>query len=221
LGTSSFGTAAVLLLLPALLSAQIRIKPRLYIGFGLGRTLNAERPAFSADSLADQDYADINLSSLQRHFLRGQIRINLVDAGDFSLGYLFWSHSIQYPNDLIEYWQRDGKLYPYSSHAALHAVTLQWNMKFLSGRRIVPFLLGGAGRYYGNTDVASYWSLDSYRLQFAGTVEQERTDEGRAFLVGAGATFFRYTFAYVGFIQLSGYSLPSRRFLDAVIGLTI
>lgn len=153
----------MLFFFPVLLSAQIRIKPHVYVGIGLGHSLDATRPNFTVDDQIDQEYADLNIASVKRNFTRGQIRVNLLHVNDFSLGYTFWANYLQYPYELVEVWQKDGKVYPYSDYIAFHAVTLQWNMKFLSGEWIVPFLLGGIGRYYGNHDTVHFQWLE--RLQ--------------------------------------------------------
>jgi hypothetical protein len=211
----------VFLFLPVLLFAQIRIKPRVYIGVGIGHTLDAKRPSFSIDDWQDQYYADNNIASLQRNFTRGQIRIDLIQVGDFALGYTFWANYLQYPYELIDVWQKDGKAYPYSNYAGLHAVTVQWDMKFLSGKWVVPFLLGGAGQYYGNFDMVRFQWLDVYKFQYIGYIEQQSANSGRAFLGGVGAMFFKYTYAYVGFVHLVNHSLPSKGFLDVIVGFTI
>jgi hypothetical protein len=207
--------------LPSLSSAKVRIKPRLYVGVGLGRTLDAGRPAFSIEDQDDLDYEAINLTPLQRNFLRGQIRINLVHIGDFSLGYAFWSHHLEYPHDFFYFLPKEQKAYPYDNHAGLHAVTVQWNPKFLSGRRVAPFLLGGAVRYYGNVKTIRFELLDPELALYRYFTQEDLADEGNAYLAGAGAVLFKYMYVYAGIVRLERTLLPSGEFLDLVVGFTI
>jgi hypothetical protein len=207
--------------LPGFSSAKVRIKPRIYIGIGLGRTLNAGHPAFSIEDQDDVDYEAINLTPIQRNFTRGQLRINLLHFGDFSLGYAFWAHYLEYPHDFIYFLPKERKSYPYSNHAGLHAVTVQWSPGFLSGRHAAPFLLGGWGRYYGNSKTIRYQSLDPEQAIYQYFTEQAIEDEGTAFLAGAGAVFFRYFYVYTGIVRFERTLLPTGNFLDLVVGFTI
>jgi hypothetical protein len=207
--------------LPGFSSVKVSLKPRIYVGVGLGRTLGAVRPAFSIDDQDDVDYEAINLTPLQRNFLRGQIRINLVHIGDFSLGYAFWSHHLEYPHDFFYFLPKEQKAYPYDNHAGLHAVTVQWNPKFPAGRRVAPFLLGGAGRYYGNVKTIGFQLLDAELALYRYFNREDLSDEGTAYLAGAGAVLFKYMYVYAGIVRLERTLLPSGDFLDLVVGFTI
>jgi hypothetical protein len=207
--------------LPGFSFVKIRIQPRIYIGVGLGRTLNAKPPAFSIEDQDDADYQALNLGSLQRNFARGQIRINLVHAGDFSLGYAFWAHYLEYPHDFLYLLPKEQKEYPYSNHVGLHAVTVQWNPNFLSSRRVSPFLLGGIGRYYGGSKTTRFQLLDPEQLIYGYFFQKDPEDEGTAILIGAGAVLFKYMTVYAGYVRLERTHLPSGNFLDLLVGFTI
>jgi hypothetical protein len=202
-------------------SLKVMIKPQVCVGVGLGRTLNARHPAFLIEDQDDADYAVINLTPLQRNFTRGQIRINLVHVGDFSLGYAFWAHYQEFSHDFIYFLPKEQKTYPYSNHVGLHAVTVQWNPKFLSSRRVVPFLLGGAGRYYGGSKTMRFQLLDPQQFIYGCFFEKDPEDEGTALLAGAGAVLFKHLTVYAGYVRLERTLLPSGNFFDLVAGLTI
>jgi len=214
---------ALLVVLPSMApaSVKIRLKPRLYAGIGIGRTLDTRPPALTIEDQDDMDYEVINLSGLQRNFKRGQIRINLIHVGDFSFGYAFWGHALEYPHDFFFFLPKEQKAYPFGSHAALHAATVQWNLKFVSGKRIVPFLLAGAGRFYGNSTSMRFQLLDSEQSIYQYFIQQDFTDEGNAWLAGAGAVLFRYGYVYAGIVRLERTLLPSKGFLDLIVGCTI
>jgi hypothetical protein len=205
---------------PVELHSNIRVRPRIYAGGGYGRTLNARTPAFAVDDAADRNFAEANLSSLKRNFIRGQLRLDLVRAGAFSAGVLFWGHHHEIPSDYPEYWLKEDKWYPAADHASLHAATVQWSPAFLSSRHLAPFLLAGAGGYYGNVTSVRYLPADSTGLYYYGSNRQTASDAGRAVLAGVGVVAFRYAYVYAGAVHLIASALPARTFFDVIVGVT-
>jgi hypothetical protein len=212
--------AALLTGAPDGLRAKIRIRPRVYAGAGIRRALDARAPGFAVEDVYDQNFADANLSPLKRNFTAGQIRLDLLHAGDFSVGYLFWGHYREFPADYPEYWLKTGKAYPNTDHAAVHAATVQWNPRFLAGKRLSPFVLAGAGGYYGNVTSIEYAPTDSSQVFYYGSSRQVASDAGTAFLAGAGVVAFRYAYVYAGVIRLIDAALPAKTFVDVVVGVT-
>jgi hypothetical protein len=200
--------------------SNIRVRPRVYVGGGYGRTLNARTPAFAVDDAADRNFAEANLSSLKRNFIRGQLRLDLVQAGAFSAGYLFWGHTHEIPSDYPEYWLKEDTWYPAADHASLHAATVQWSPAFLSSRHLAPFLLTGAGGYYGNVTSVRYLPAGSTGLYYYGSNRQTASDAGRAVLAGVGVVAFRYAYVYAGAVHLIDSSLPASTFFDVIVGVT-
>jgi hypothetical protein len=205
---------------PGDLLSNIRVRPRIYAGGGYGRTLNARTPAFTVDDAADRNFAEANLSSPKRNFIRGQLRLDLVRAGAFSAGYLFWGHHNEIPSDYPEYWLKEDKWYPATDHASLHAATVQWSPAFLSSRRLAPFLLAGAGGYFGNVTSVRYLPADSTGLYYYGSNRQTASDAGRAVLAGVGVVVFRYAYVYAGAVHLIDSALPASTFFDVIVGVT-
>jgi hypothetical protein len=213
--------AAVLLSgAPDGLRAKVRLRPRVYAGAGIRRVLDARAPEFAVEDAADRNFADANLSPLKRNFTAGQIRLDLLHAGDFSVGYLFWGHYREFPADYPEYWLKTGKAYPNTDHAAVHAATVQWSPRFLAGRRLSPFVLAGAGGYYGNVTSVRYLPADSSGAYYYGSSRQVASDAGTAVLAGAGVVAFRYAYAYAGLVRLIDAALPAKTFVDVVVGVT-
>jgi hypothetical protein len=206
---------------PAPASVKIGLKSVFYAGIGIGRTLDARHPALAIEDQDDLDYEAINLAGLERYFKRGQIRLNLLHVGDFSFGYAFWGHALEYPHEFFYFLPKEQKPYPFGTHAALHAATVQWNLKFVSGKKIVPFLLAGAGRFYGNSTTMRFQLLDSEQSIYQYFIQQDFTDEGNAWLAGAGAVLFKYGYIYAGIVRLERTLLPSKGFLDLIAGFTI
>jgi hypothetical protein len=205
---------------PAELRPEVRIRPRIYAGAGFGRTLDANSPAFAVDDIYDRNFVDANLSPLKRNFTRGQIRLDLVQAGAFSAGYLYWGHYHAFPADYPEYWLKTGKWYPNTDHAAVHALTVQWNPRFLAGKRLAPFVLAGAGGYYGNVTSIRYFPVDSSAVYYYGSSRQISSDAGRAVLGGIGVVAFRYAYLYAGVVHLIDAALPAKTYLDVILGVT-
>ncbi|MBN2200527.1 hypothetical protein JW777_01080 [bacterium] len=205
---------------PGALFPDIRIRPRIYAGGGYGRTLNARTPAFAVEDAADRNFVEANMSSLKRNFIRGQMRLDLVHAGAFSAGVLFWGHYNEISSDFPEYWLKPDKWYPASDHAALHAATVQWKPAFAASRRVAPFLLAGAGGYYGNVTSVRYLPADSTGFYYYGSRRQTASDAGRAVLTGIGVVAFRYAYFYAGAVHLFDAALPARTFFDVIVGVT-
>lgn len=212
--------AAWLCAAPGDLFPELRIRPRIYAGGGYGRALNVRMPAFAVEDAADRNFVEANLSSVKRDFIRGQIRLDLAHAGSFSAGYLFWGHYSEVPADFPEYWLKPDKWYPASDHAALHAATVQWKPSFAASRRVAPFLLAGAGGYYGNITSVRYLPADSTGLYYYGSHRQTASDAGRAVLAGIGAVAFRYAYVYAGVVRLIDSALPADTFFDLIVGVT-
>jgi hypothetical protein len=214
---------ALLVILPisGFPAVKIALKPRFYAGLGIGRTLDVRHPAFAIEDQDDFDYETINLASIQRFFKRGQIRIELLHIGDFSFGYTFWGHAVEYLHDFFYFLPKEQKSYPFGNHAGLHAATVQWNLKAVSGRHIVPFLLGGAGRYYGNSTTMQFHLEDAEQSVYSYFTRQEYSDEGTAWLAGVGAVAFKHAYVYAGIVRLERTILPSKGYLDLIIGFTI
>ncbi len=205
---------------PGELFPELRIRPRVYAGGGYGRTQNARMPEFAVEDAADRNFVEANMSSLKRNFIRGQIRLDLVHAGAFSAGYLFWGHYNEIPADYPEFWLKPDKWYPAADHVALHAATVQWKPAFAASRRVAPFLLAGAGGYYGNVTSVRYLPADSTGLYYYGSRRQTASDAGRAVLAGIGVVAFRYAYLYAGAVHLIDSALPAKTFFDVIVGVT-
>jgi hypothetical protein len=202
-------------------AVKIALKPHIYAGLGIGRTLDARHPAFAVEDQDDFDYETINLASAQRFFKRGQIRIDFLRIGDFSFGYAFWGHAVEYPHDFFYFLPKEHKTYPFGFYAGLHAATVQWNLRAVSGRWIVPFVLAGAGRYYGNSTTMEFQLEDAELSIYGYSNREEYTDKGAAWLAGAGAVAFRHAYVYAGVVRLERTVLPSKAYLDLIVGFTI
>jgi hypothetical protein len=208
------------------LHAQVRLKPHLYVGAGFSKALAAKDQVFIAETTADQNYSSINLQRGQTAFTRLHARLNLLQVWNLSLGYAFWGHHRTYHTDFPELWARDGKSYPHGDDMNMHAATVQIHLRKppFHRKRLVPFLLGGFGRSFGSTTRFQYQfhaTEDPGVFTVTKSVFEDKTYSRRALLYGAGAVVLRYGFLYVGVVDLKDGTLPVRRVLDAMIGITI
>ena len=211
---------------PFPLPAQVRLKPHLYIGGGFSKTLEATEQAFAVENEADQNYFTINYRRGQTTFAHTQARINLLHVWNLSFGYAFWGHHKTYHAEHPEFWARDGKFYPHGDDVNLHAGTVQVHLRKQPFRkkRFVPFLLGGVGRCFGSTTRFQYHAQateDPEVFVVTKSVFENKTYNRPALLYGAGAILLRYGYIYIGVVDLKGETLPVRRALDAMVGITI
>lgn len=220
-GTGWIPLMLALFILPQIIFGQVRFRPRLFLGAGLRRGLETTVPFAEVEDNFDE--SDTSSSSPKRNSIGVQIRLNLLEVWNFSLGYAFWNHYYEYSGKELG----DGLVverdYPHSYGYTLHVVTLQWNAKyrFVSSKHFVPYIVGGAGRFFGQLKNFRY--VDPNYQDDVATRIVFRTDEyeGWAAFFGVGAVFFRYAYFYVGFVDLMQDTLPTRRFLDLTVGITI
>jgi hypothetical protein len=207
----------------AFAQAQVRFTPHAYIGAGLGFTGKPVNQSFPVEDEYDNMYAGFNLDHPRTAF-RAQTRFTLVEAYRFSVGYVFWSHCRQYGTAYSVAWAKKTKQYPFSDDLNFHGVTLQWDLRypFVSSRRVYPFLLAGAGKFYGSSKRFEYEFIDEYYYYYDSRIKRtESRYDGKAWMAGAGAVFFGHLFIYVGTMDLSNKSLFIERSVDAVLGLRI
>ena len=210
--------AVVLSFLAGMAMGSVLFRPQVYLGVGVGRTLSATFPGFRVDDVRDQNFLAIN-GSLQRQFVRGQIRLNFVHAGCFSLGYAFWGHSLNYPADYPEVWFKTDRQYPASDRFSVHAVLLQWTPSWFAMKRLQGFVFAGAGRFFGSQNQRAYlWSGpdSSFVLDSVGP---SASFEGNALRAGIGAILFKHGYAAVEFTRLGRSGLAANDFLDLVVGV--
>jgi len=211
-------------MLASVLSAQVRIKPHVYLGGGIGITMNAKDQDFTVEDGIDQNYISFNYNTKQRTFTRGQIRLNLLEFDRFSFGYMFWSHNREYTSEFSEFWVKKDKSYPHSDDLNLHAATLQWDLRYsaVSAKYFLPFLLVGAGQYYGASKSFQYEFIDDmYYYYDKKLVNQDRRYSGNVWLYGGGIVFLRYAYFYIGVVDFGNKSVPVKRALDCVLGIRI
>lgn len=212
--------------LPVSASVPVSLRPRIYLGLGLRRALNNNLPVFEITDNLDQNYYNLNLSSVKKIFLHGQVRLNLIKVGPVSAGYTFWAHDQHYLQDLPEFWAKEDKFYPHSYNYNLHGVVLQWDLTFpwISGKYFTPFLIGGAGRYKGNTK-KFYFEFEYFDeaniLYITDVITETKRFNGEAVFFGAGAVVLKYGYFQFGYIDFRDRTLPIREFVSFVIGLTI
>jgi hypothetical protein len=206
---------------PAL--AQIRVKPHAYVGGGFGITAGAVNQSFAIEDSYDNWYAGWNLDHPRMNF-RAQTRFTFLEADRFSIGYVFWSHCRKYATAYSEMWVKKGKLYPFSDDLNFHGVTLQWDLRysFVSSRRVRPFLLAGAGRFYGSSKRFEYEFFDdNYYYYDSRITRTESQYDGSAWMAGGGVIFFGHLFIYAGTMDFSKDPVFIKRSIDTVIGLKI
>ncbi len=218
----------VLFLIPSglagILFAQVRIKPHVYLGGGLGITMEVKDQDFAVEDGIDQNYIGFNYSTKQRAFTRGQIRLNLLEVDRFSIGYTFWAHNRKYASENSEYWVKKGKSYPYNDDLNLHAAILQWDLRYavVSAKYFVPYLLVGAGQYYGSSRSFQFEFIDDvYYYYDKKLITQDKKYSGNAWLYGGGFIFLKYAYFYVGMVDFGKNAVPVRRALDCVLGIRI
>jgi hypothetical protein len=214
---------------PVFASIPVSLRPRIYLGLGIRVAYHNTVPSFEINDNADQNYYNLNLSSVSKIFLHGQSRLNLIKVGPVSAGYMFWAHDQHYLHDWPEFWAMEDKFYPHSYNYNLHGAVLQWDLAYpwISGKYFAPFVLGGAGRYFGNSkDI--YFEFDSievngiiYILDTDEIITETKRYKGEAVFFGIGAVVLKYGYFQFEYIDFRDGSLPIREFASFVVGLTI
>ncbi len=211
------------LAIPSLYS-QIRIRPRPYIGIGMRIVYHPVIPSFQIDDDFDAGYHEMNIASPKKFFYAGQARLNLLEMWDLALGYTFWGHYHHYSEETPEGLIKLDKEFPHSYSLSFHGATLQWNLNYrtISSKRAMPFLLGGAGTYYGGYKNYYYRteSISGDYVDFSRVVRRVSEYEGWGFMFGGGLVLYRYAYFYAGYMELRG-ELLARRFIEVYIGFTI
>lgn len=218
--------SVLFMLCQSMVFGQIRFRLRPYLGIGISRTMEGNKPAFEIEDPNDQFYYDLNLTSLKRHFLLAEVRLNLIEIWHFSIGYMFWGHQHEYPYERPEFWARENKNFPHSYHYSLHGVVLQWNAKYSSvfSEHFVPYVIVGGGRMYGSTEFY-YFEFENIQnttnqiFQKIVKGDQEYTES--ALFFGIGTTVFKYFYIYLEYIDFRKNYLPESRFVNIYFGVTL
>ena len=223
-------TALIIILLaacsPVFASVPVSLRPRIYLGLGFRGAFYNNVPAFEITDNSDQNYYNLNLSSVKRIFLHGQSRLNLIKVGPVSAGYMFWAHDQHYLHDLPEFWAKEDKFYPHSYNYNLHGAVLQWDLTFpwISGKYFTPFVIGGAGRYKGNAK-NFYFKFELFEeekiLYITDVITETKRYKGEAVFFGIGAVVLKYGYFQFGYIDFRDRTLPISEFASFVVGLTI
>jgi hypothetical protein len=218
--TLLFLVLLALILVPRGVMGQLRFRLRPYVGIGLGIDRQSEPPLFEILNESDQDYYDQNLASLRSTHLRFQTRVNVLEWGHLSMGYLFWNHSFEYPDKLPGGIVITNRAFPHSYLFSVHGGSLQWNFYRKPSSRLVPFVMAGAGGYYGS--FKNYYRAveDEEDGTSERIVSKIITYQGPAAFIGVGMVVFEYGYIYVGYLDLIKKSLPSRQFIDVIVGVT-
>jgi hypothetical protein len=211
-------TVVILAFLTGSAAGAVRLHPRVYFGLGFGGPLTSVAPAVPHEDTWDANYWTLNGSSVPKIILRGQLRVQLLHAGAWSLGYTFWGHSIRYPIDYPEVWLKEDRTYPHSHHASAHAAVVQWNPVRSKRARITPLAWAGAGPCYGSSSKVLYRWIDADSLAWIGFIQPDRSFQGAAFLGGAGIVLFRYATVCVLYTHLDPKGLPANDFLELNLG---
>jgi hypothetical protein len=207
-------------------SVPVSLRPRLYLGMGIRSAFHNNVPAFEIADNLDQNYYNLNLSSVNKIFLHGQVRLNLIKVGPVSAGYTFWAHNQQYLHDWPEFWAKEDKFYPHSYNYNLHGAVLQYDLKFpwISGKYFTPFVIGGAGQFTGNAK-QYYFEFEYFEeadiVYITDVITETKRYRGKAVFFGIGAVVLKYGYFQFGYIDFRDGTLPIREFATAVFGLTI
>lgn len=210
-------------------SEPVSLRPRIYLGLGLRSAFENRVPSFEIKDEYDQNYYNLNLSSIKKIFLHGQIQLNLIKVWQISAGYTFWGHDQQYLKDYPEFWAKEDKIYPHSYNYNLHGAVLQWdlNFPFVSSKYFTPFVLAGMGRYFGNAkgvrfEFETFEENDIiYVTNIVELVSETKRFDGEAIFFGIGSTVLKYGYFELGYIDFRDNTLPIREFVTCVIGFTI
>lgn len=214
--------AACLLFTAAAANAQLRIHVKPYLGAGYSRILNDYQPIFVVEDTLDQDYQTLNLQNSPRNAFRGQVRVDVLHLGPLSAGYLFWGHQVKFndvaPNNAL----KTDKIYPYSVSYSLHGanLTLRLPYKGISTEHRVPFILGGAGRYYGKNKGYRYSWVDAAQTESDKQFVSQRKWEDWGYFAGIGLEVYGFAYVYAGYTALLGDDLMGSKFFDFVVGIT-
>jgi hypothetical protein len=206
-------------------SIPVSLRPRLYLGLGIRGAFHNNVPVFEIENNMDQNYYNLNLSSVKKIFLHGQARINLIKVGPVSAGYTFWAHDQHYLQDFPELWASEDKRYPHSYNYNLHGALLQWDLTFplISGKYFTPFVIGGGGRFTGNAK-QFYFEFEYFDeaniIYITDVITETKRYRGEAVFYGIGAVILKYGYFQFGYIDFRDNTLPVREFASFVIGLT-
>ena len=211
---------SVLIFIPKGVTGQIRFRLRPYVGAGVGLGMQSHVPVFEIGNESDQDYYDLNLASLKSTWLRFQTRLNIFQWGHLSLGYLFWNHSVQYADEFPGSVVITNRPFPHSYFISVHGGGLQWDFHRNPSVKTFPFITAGAGSYYGSFKVFEQSVEDLADPVATKIVTQAMEYQGTAAFIGVGVVFFKYGYLYVGYMDLLKDNLPTRQYVDVVLGVT-
>lgn len=218
----SLVTVLMIIIFPGSSAGQVKIKLKPFVGLGVSLSSTFNPPLIPIEDDFDQLYYDRNLAPEPGLAFRGQARVNLIHISDLSLGYQFWEHRHQFTDDEPYNQIKVYNVYPNSYVYSLHAPTLQWtlNYRYLSSRHIKPFILAGYGIFYGSAKSQYYEWKDTDQTILGKVIIRGDTWDGEGFLIGAGATVFRYAYVYIGWVELLDKTLHQYRFFDFTVGVT-
>jgi hypothetical protein len=206
--------------------AQIRFRPRPYLGFGWRRILAGKDPEIELTDDFDRLYFERNIEAARKGFFAVQVRLNLLQVGPVTAGYLFWSHHYDYSDQTLNNLVKVETDYPHSYNLTMHGIGLQLDLKFRGfyTRRFHVFLLGGGGKFFGNFNEYRYTGTDfigEEPQQYEKIVSESEAYSGWGYFAGVGAVIFRHAYVYVGIVDLMKEYLPARQYVEAVVGVTL
>ncbi|MBN1782869.1 hypothetical protein JW948_17170 [bacterium] len=202
----------------------IQFKPHVYVGMGILSILSEDPPYYAT---IDRETGALETSNFrfgsQGLNFQGQARLSLIQIGPVSLGYTFWGYRHRYEDEYQEIWYREFVLYPLTYDLSLHAGCIQIDLPFLNmaGGKIRPFVVGGAGPFFGNTKEVFYIFDPVYEGLIWKYVFRDRKFDGMAWTAGTGVIVHRYFYAYMGITQFNEDNLPGSLFLNVIVGLTL
>ena len=201
--------------------AQFRFRVKPYIGVGMKFVLQMNDPDYTMTDNLDSTYYDLHLASPRRHHFHFHARIMIMDFWNVSLGYMLWNHSFQYSDDLTEYWLQTGRVYPHSFYFTMHGAVAQITLDypFISTASAKPYILGGIGKYNGATKNVHYL-LTQYSNVLEQKTQADKEFEGWGWFIGFGATFWKYAFISVEYVDLYRRSLVASQFIQFSVGFT-
>jgi len=201
--------------------SRISFEPHVYLGVGAVDILKEKPPVFPVIHDEDETYTAINSLKSGGFFFQSQLRLTLIKGGPVSLGYAFWGQRVEYDNDYPELWFRTGTRYPLRFDLSFHAVCLQLaSPRGFWSDHVMPFLVSGAGSFYGSSKDALY-EYDSSTGWIWMMEEESKKYSGWGWMAGAGVEIYKYAYVYAGLTCFLKDNLPGRMFLDLIVGLKI
>jgi|GEM_PF-3539120 len=211
-----------MLMTGAAAQAQFRIHVKPYLGVGYSRILDDYRISFAVEDSLDAQYQALNLEDAPMNVFRGQLRVDILHWGPVSAGYLFWGHQAKFKDTAPDNQLKTDKIYPFSVMYNLHGANLTLRLPFdgISTEQRVPFIMGGAGRYYGKNKGYRYVWLDEAHTENEKQFTTQKKWDDWGYFAGIGVEIYRFAYVYAGYTALMGDGLMGAQFFDVVIGVT-